>query len=49
MSPAVDGLAGWKIVQLEHRNWYRNGWLCEDAEFTKVKIGIFKELDQELA
>ena len=45
---AVLRRAGWKIVHLEHRNWYRNGWLCEDAEFTKVKLGIFKELDREL-
>lgn len=45
---AVLRRAGWKIVHLEHRNWYQNGWLCEDAEFSKVKLGIFKELDRDL-
>ena len=45
---AVLRRAGWKIVHLEHRNWYQNGWLCEDAEFSQVKLGIFKELDRDL-
>jgi len=45
---AVLRRAGWKIVHVEHRNWYQNGWLCEDAEFSKVKLGIFKQLDRDL-
>jgi very-short-patch-repair endonuclease len=45
---AVLRRAGWKIVHLEHRNWYQNGWLCDDAEFANVKLGVFKELDRDL-
>lgn len=41
--------AGWKILHIEYSLWYKNGWLCDNEDFTLVRTRLHADLDSLLS
>jgi very-short-patch-repair endonuclease len=40
--------AGWVILHIEYKDWYKRGWLCDDDGFIKTREKLYSDLDKLL-